>query len=387
MVSAAETKLTTKTENGKKVKTAIGRKISSDVDNVTKVVDAIVNGRDTKGMAGTLNKVTLKDVKALVASGTYDADAINDLVRSKYGIPTLTSADVQKIYELNKLAEETGDDYQKRAYLNQAARVISDKLPVTGRQKVIAIRRIAMLLNPKTLISRNAGGNVVFGILEDLKDAPGTLIDLAISKKTGVRSTSYNPFATAKAEFIGMKKGLTEWGKDIKNDVDTSPTEHEMPRSHALKSKVGEGTEKALYRLLQLGDRPFYEAAYAKRIDELKRLGLDYTSEDANGQAMAYALDKVFQNNSELAKKAIKLRESLGVIGDIAIPFAQTPANIFDKLADYSPYGYVRTIKKAGTIKDSAWSQKQFVDTLALNDRHRHYCPCILRCQRTESCC
>lgn len=365
VVAAAEAKLTTKKEVGKKVQTSTGRKITDDIDNVTKIVDALTSGKETTGMAKTLNKVTLKEIKQLVASGKYDAEAINNLVKEKYGIPTLTATDVQKIYELNKLAQETSNDYQKRVYLNRSAKIIADKLPVTGKQKVLAVRRIAMLLNPKTLISRNAGGNVVFGILDDIKDAPGTLIDLGVSKITGNRTTSYNPFATSKAEFLGMKKGLSEWGKDIKNKVDTSPTEHEMPRTPSFKGAVGRGFEEALNKLLQLGDRPFYEAAKAKRLDELKRLGLDYTSEDAVAEANVYALDRVFQNNSTLAKKAVQLRDSLGVLGDIAIPFAQTPANIFDKLADYSPYGFVRAIKKAGTIKDSAWSQKQFVDTLS----------------------
>lgn len=365
VVAAAEAKLTTKKEVGKKVQTSTGRKITDDIDNVTKIVDALTSGKETTGMAKTLNKVTLKEIKQLVASGKYDAEAINNLVKEKYGIPTLTATDVQKIYELNKLAQETSNDYQKRVYLNRAARVISDKLPVTGKQKVLAVRRIAMLLNPKTLISRNAGGNIVFGILDDIKDAPGTLIDLGVSKITGQRTTSYNPWATSKAEFLGMKKGLAEWGKDIKNKVDTSPTEHEMPRTPSFKGAVGRGFEEALNKLLQLGDRPFYEAAKEKRLDELKRLGLDYTSEDAIAEANVYALERVFQNNSTLAKKAVQLRDSLGVLGDIAIPFAQTPANIFDKLIDYSPYGFVRAIKKAGTVKDSAWSQKQFVDTLS----------------------
>lgn len=310
-------------------------------------------------------KTMYQRINEFVNAGVFDDSAITTLVKEKYGIPNLTTADVQKIYELNKLAQETTDEYQKSVFENRAARIMADKMPVTGKDKVLAVRRIAMLLNPKTLISRNAGGNVIFGLLEDIKDAPGTLIDLGVSKITGQRSTSYNPFATAKAEFIGAKKGLTEWGKDIKNKVDTSPTQHEMPQAPALKSTVGKGFESALNKLLQLGDRPFYEAAKAKRLDELKRLGLDYTSEDAIAQANVYALERVFQNNSELAKKAMELRDSLGVVGDIAIPFAQTPANIFDKLADYSPYGFVRAIKKAGTIKDSAWSQKQFVDTLS----------------------
>jgi hypothetical protein len=311
------------------------------------------------------SRLTVQQVEKLVNLGSFDVDSLSELVKAKYGIPTLTSADVMKIYELNKLAQETTDDYQQRVYINRAARIIADKMPVTGKDKVLAVRRIAMLLNPKTLISRNAGGNAVFGLLDDIKDAPGTLVDIIVSKKTGQRTTSYNPLATSKAEFIGTKKGLTEWGKDIKNKVDTSPTEHEMPKSNALKSGVGSATENVLYKALQLGDRPFYEAAKSKRLDELKRLGLDYTSEDAVAQANMYALERVFQNNSDLAKKAMQLRDSLGVIGDIAIPFAQTPANIFDKLADYSLIGYARAIKQAGSVGDSAWSQKRFVDTLS----------------------
>ena len=183
--------------------------------------------------------------------------------------------------------------------------------------------------------------------------------------KTGIRTTSYNPIATTIAEVKGAARGLSEWGKDIKNGVDTSPTQHEMPRATALKSKLGAGAEIALNKILQLGDRPFFEAAYAKRIDELKRLGLDYQSADSILEATQYALEKVFQNDSNLSKKASSLRRSLGVMGDVLMPFVQTPANIFDKLMDYSPYGFVRAIKMAGSIQDSAWSQKQFVDTLS----------------------
>lgn len=365
VIAEAEKKLTTKKELGKNIKNSVSRSISSDIENTTKIVNAIVNGDDITGMSKELKKVTIKDIKELVADGKYDADAINELVLSKYGIPTLTAADVQKIYEFSKLAQEQKDDYFKRLYEHKAAKVVADKLPVTGKDKVLAIRRIAMLLNPKTLISRNAGGNVIFGLLEDVKDMPATLIDIAVSKKTGQRTTSFNLPATAKAETQGFKKGIVEWGKDIKYKVDTSPTQHEMPQTPTFKSNIGKATEEALNKLLQLGDRPFYEAAYAKRIDELKRLGYDVTSEDAIAQARVYALERVFQNNSELAKRAMELRDSLDVLGDITIPFAQTPANIFDKLADYSPYGFVRAIKKAGAINDSSWSQKQFVDTLS----------------------
>lgn len=365
IVYEAEQKLTTKKELGTTVNKALGRKISEDVETVKEIVTKLQNGESIQGLGKKLNKTKLKNVQDFALKGNLNEDAINEFVKSEYGMPALTAADVQKIYEFSKLAEEQTDDYQRRVFENRAARVIANRLPTTVKNKVLAVRRISMLLNPKTLISRNAGGNAVFGLLEDIKDLPGTGIDMLVSLKTGRRETSFNPFATAKAEYTGFKKGLTEWGKDVKNGVDTSPTQHEMPQASSFKGKLGRGVEETLNKLLQLGDRPFFEAAYAKRIDEMRRLGKDINTTEAAEQATAYALDRVFQNDSDLAQKAFKMRESLGVFGDIAMPFVQTPANIFDKLADYSPIGFVRAIKKFGSVGDSGWSQKQFTDTLA----------------------
>ena len=364
-VSKAERSLTTTEVNGKRVPNKKGRAIADDIETSKTIIDDIVEGKDVTEKSKRLKKVKLQDLVDLVASGKYADDAIADLVKSQYGIPTLSADDVRNIYEYAKLAQETTDDYQKRVYEYKAAEIISNKMPVTFRDKVLMVRRLAMLLNPKTVISRNAGGNLIFGAAEIIKDAPGTVIDYLVSLKTGKRSTSLNLYETAKAQAKGAKKAVTEIAKDVKLGVDTSPTRHELPRGHVFSSKLGRGAEDLLNVLMQFGDRPFFEAAYEARMNELQRLGYDTNSEDVQSHVFNYALERVFQNDSELSKRASSIRKSLGLLGDIKIPFVQTPTNIFDKLLDYSPYGYARAIKQAGTISDSVWSQKQFVDTLA----------------------
>jgi hypothetical protein len=308
----------------------------------------------------------------LVNLGAFDEAGYRDVIRQKYGLPYLDNADIEKIYRYMQLSNEAQDDYDRRMWLSRATRVITDKLPSTKYDKVRTVRRIMMLLNPKTLISRNAGGNLIFTAVENLKDIPGTLIDIAVSKRTGQRSTSFG-LSGLQAQAQGFKKGLVEIGKDIQNKVNTSPTAHEMNAptmrnlqpTTTLTSPVFKAMENALNILLQAGDRPFYAAAYAQRMDELQRLGYDITAEENVLDATEYALDRVFQNNSALAKKAMKLRESMGVLGDIVLPFVQTPTNIFDKLLEYTPVGFAKAVRKWGTMTGTTWSQKQFVDTLA----------------------
>ena len=129
-------------------------------------------------------KSLMDRVNELINLGVYNDSAIAELVGAKYGLPTLTPADAQQISEFTRLAlEQPEGSYDQRKFLNQAAKIVTSKMPSTLKDKVIAARRIAMLMNPKTLISRNAGGNLIFGVLEDFKDLPGTLIDLAVSAK------------------------------------------------------------------------------------------------------------------------------------------------------------------------------------------------------------
>lgn len=318
----------------------------------------------------TAQKKTMYDkVMDLINLGAYDKKEYVDLIRQKEGIPVLTSDDIKGIYEYSDLASKTADEYMQRAYRDKAAQIIARRITSSPKDYVLAVRRIAMLLNPKTLISRNAGGNLLFNVLEDIKDVPGAVIDRAVSHVTGIRTTAAPSLEVAKAKAQGFKKGASELVNDIKYGVDTSSTHHELTQK-VFKGDVGGFVEEALNKVMQAGDRPFYESAYSGRIAELKKLGRDVTNESVQNDAKLYALERVFQNDSTMSQGARMLREGVnkitgGVGGNVVMPFTQTPSNIFDKLLDYSPAGYVRAIWKWGKVGESAWSQKKFVDTLA----------------------
>ena len=138
---------------------------------------------------------------------------------------------------------------------------------------------------------------------------------ILLQRKTGKRTTSLNLYETAKAQGKGQRKPVTEIAKDVKLGVDTSPTRHELPTAKTFESKLGRGAEDLLNVLMQFGDRPFFEGTYEARTKELQRLGYDVNSEDVKAHATSYALERVFQNDSELSKKASSIRKSLGLLG------------------------------------------------------------------------
>ena len=106
---------------------------------------------------------------------------------------------------------------------------------------------------------------------------------------------------------------------------------------------------------LMFGDRPFFEAHYAKRMAQLKQLGYDAEAPETKADAYAYAVDMVFQSNSDMAKGASGMREALNnlftingfALGDFVLPFVQTPANIAEKVLDYSPVGFAKAMGQA----------------------------------------
>jgi hypothetical protein len=131
--------------------------------------------------------------------------------------------------------------------------------------------------------------------------------------------------------------------------------------------------------LLQLGDRPFYEAAYKERIGDLMKLSKsDTVTDEMMDAAHDYALERVFQNDSGMAQffRAIKtppknapagLKAAWGFIANGIIPFSKTPANILNKLLEYSPVGLAKAVGHGGLAKagKTVFNQKYFVDNVA----------------------
>ena len=357
------------------------------VENVTKAIDKILEGRKIK------DKVPLRDyivetaakVKSLDKS-EMDAviDQVTEEINKRLGIPTLSSEQINKITEYMKNADNAKTVQERKDWWARADEIIHSLETSTWHDKFRAMQRITMLSNPKTLASRNAGGNLLLRTAETIKEVPAALADMATSKilKTD-RTTTLLSAGKYKGQMTGFGQGIKGWGHDLKTGLDTSPTQTHYEYGSVKvfdPAKAKTKGMKVLYKSLdfldgtirkglQLGDRPFYQSAYNGRVAELTTLvnkgKAKLTEKEIEESARMYALDQVFQGDTAIARRASQLRRSMGVFGDILIPFTQTPANILDKLVDYSPVGFARDIYRLGVRHTKGkFDQKQFVDTL-----------------------
>lgn len=357
------------------------------VENVTKAIDKILEDKKIK------EKVPLRDyivetaakVKSLDKSEMDTViDQVTEEINKRLGIPTLSSEQINKITEYMKNADNAKTLQEKKDWWARADEIIHSLETSTWHDKFRAIQRITMLSNPKTLASRNAGGNILLRTAETIKDVPATLADIATSKilKTD-RTTTLLSAGKYKGQATGFAEGVKGWGHDLKTGLDTSPTQTHYEYGNVkvfdpakAKTKFGKVVnttmnflDNFIKRGLQLGDRPFYQSAYNGRVAELTTLvnkgKAKLTEKEIEESARMYALDQVFQGDTAIARRASQLRRSMGVFGDILIPFTQTPANILDKLVDYSPVGFARDIYRLGVRRATGeFDQKQFVDTL-----------------------
>ena len=113
----------------------------------------------------------------------------------KQGYLVWTKDDMKQVAGLMQQAQDAGlDSPQGRAFEAQAMAVIAKRLPVKGRDKVVSLLMDNMLGNFRTLISRNAGGNLIFTAPEALREnliaAP---VDALASLATKQRTTYFDP--------------------------------------------------------------------------------------------------------------------------------------------------------------------------------------------------
>ena len=337
-------------------------------------------------------KSTYQKVIELINMGAYDRENIRDIIKQKNGIPVLESADVSNIINLMEQAQKLQDgSYDRRLLEARVGQIIANKISPTFKEKLISGLMDSMLGNFRTLISRNAGGNLLFAIPETIKEVPAAIIDKAVSLKTGERTRTLPSIAKATAYGEGLKKGFTEQIADYKNKVSTAPSgianDIDMNRRVFQKDFANE-LDRLVKTGLSMGDRPFYEAAYAKRIAELEKirdmgkLGKEFDNGDfaqiADTIAKVDALEATFQNKGLIVSGFNEIKKGLGhiskaslgidVLGQSTMPFVKTPANIFERSLEYSPIGIAKNAIKTGQeAATGTFDQRRFSDETARN--------------------
>lgn len=310
---------------------------------------------------------------------------------------------------LDQMYDVGVDTYAGQVIMARVGKLLSSKVQHTVGDKVRQILYNNMLGNFRTLISRNAGGNVAVATMEQARQPLAATIDRAVSHFTGKRTTTGWSKEKQLSYIKGFAKGITEEFRDVKNTL----SEYKNGQSTGLHTaKSGENNiinaiknndsafkgnnilskfinfkNDMVKHGLSMGDRPFYEATKAQAEVEIKQLlkkGYDIDTEALNldeyiDQASSLiALEAVYQGDTELSKGFQKIRNGLaemteGMIGtDImstaVVPFVKTPSNVLDMALEYSPFGAVKNlVKTVYETKTGDFNQRRFVDETSRN--------------------
>ena len=260
----------------------------------------------------------------------------------------LTDENIETIASLQEIALNTTDELAKNQALAKSAKYISELVPKNALQKLKAYRNISMLLNPKTLM-RNTVGNAVFNTVDTISKGLAVPIDRIIGLATK-QQTRVAP--DLKTYGKGLVEGAKTGYKEALQGIDTRGLgqRFDLGSGRTFENKFMRGLETALDIGLRTPDRAFYEATFAESVQNMmKAQGLTKPTQEILEQAEQEALESVFQNKSKISDFAIGLRGGINRIGtkdfglgDVLIPYAQTPANLTQQAINYSPLGAIK---------------------------------------------
>lgn len=278
---------------------------------------------------------------------------------------TLSPEQRAKIRELaaniQKFEEGT---YERNRATAIMLKEIAQTVPTSAADKFRTLRNISLLLNPKTF-ARNISGNATLGGVENTATknlAAG--LDKIVSLGTGKRSR----VATQGADYItGLIEGFKRGNKEVLEGINTRNlgARFDLPNTRVFKAPVLKQLEVATDWSLRVPDSAFYQATFEESLrNQIKTAMInkgvkptkitpeimkEYMNSKMVKQATEEALESVFQNNGILSNGLTGIRRLLRGngdfgIGDVLIPYAQTPANVAEMGLNYSPLGLLKGV-------------------------------------------
>jgi hypothetical protein len=395
-------------------------KINQETKQVKRIIDQTKKELKAKSKEQILNEIrrklqnSLKEkpsrktqnfydkVIELVRAGAYDDTQIRDLIKQKEGLPVLTAEDTKFIIEhmdkANSLPQGSGEQLRE---IYRVQKLIEDKSQATIHDKVRGVMQISLLGRVKTFV-RNTVANPIFGGVERISETTNArlanyLFDKVSKDKLGQQ---FSGRLVNKEFFKGAKGGLKNviddigggWDnwkalsddasivdklkafeKDWMNRTDTSISrgQADLVKKRVFKNEFMQSALDAIGYMLKIGDEPFVQGWKKQRLAELKQLHkTDTVTPEMEAEAILYALDKTFQNDSGAKEALLTLRrvanKYTGIGGDVILPFAATPANIIDKTFEYTPAGLIKIVRDYGRMKrgDERFNPRVFVQRM-----------------------
>lgn len=296
--------------------------------------------------------------------GALQSSKYRDLIAQKIGVPHLDEETAMFISKQMQKIQTMPEGRAKDIELAKVMQAISNKIPATLGRKIATFQTIAMLANPKTMI-RNIGGNLLFSVAENASQTLGAGIDKGISLLTGKRTTlTPDMFAQFKSGVRGAKEAV----EDYRLGVNTSPsrTQYELPDQQVFNGALGK-VERLTEFGLQMGDRPFWKAAYDESLrQQMKIAKVKEPTPEMIQKAQELANYRTYQDINSVTKLFTGLKKVFNRVGtkdfglgDLVLKFPKTPANLLARAIDYSP---AQVVNMARSFTRNGFDQKRFVD-------------------------
>jgi len=343
--------------------------------------------------------MTKDDPLAAMHYAEKEINSINRAGKEKFGNKwkdfKLTDEEMKAFGDI-----KPGDEDAIKKMYEQIGKRMSKEYPSTMAEKILELRRVAMLLNPRTML-RNVFANIPTEKMRwvaDRFDAVGENIAHLINPNfevtqsvvgSGIKGRQLAKKALNSDEVQALIKGtpskyeegvksffmdnkqifkgtaLEKWLDDVSGKAFNTAAEvlNSSKRIdgglQALNSKLygKEGVQSTLetlrnttYKLLDLGDSHFVKENFIERLGSyINAQGIknvDDIPQEAIRTAWEEAMKATYKDNSWAVKSLSKIRggfeEIPGVgkfVGQAAIPFLQAPGNIAARMVDYSPIG------------------------------------------------
>lgn len=272
----------------------------------------------------------------------------------------LTAEEAKWIADTMTRVQAMPDGRDRAVLLGEIQKRIQQKIPSSVGEKIRALQRISLLLNPKTVISRNMLSNAIMNPFWTASDFIASGIDKAVGKATGMRTTGLPSY---RQQARGMKKGAYESFDDFRRGINTrdaAADNFKIGKGSAFKgsnklSKTLAALDRTTSFLLDIGDRPFFEGYFLESLNgQMKANNVTQPTADMIDIARQTALEKTWQDDNAITQSAQWLRDSMNKInkyfglstdfglGSIITPFVKTPANIAKAIVEFSPVGFAR---------------------------------------------
>ena len=307
------------------------------------------------------------DVMDTIAKGLAE---INKAVAEKYPRKAekweaaLTDAEIEQIQNT-----DFKQDGAFESVYEQVMKRVGEEMPAGLWEKLTEIRRIGMLLNPKTQIKNIAANIPMEGMRKVSEKLSGAIQDglTAVGWMDKAEQTRTSYVSDAKKELArrvydevkdDIKGQSNKW--DMRQDINKYRTYFKKGAIQKfIERKVGkemqhsvlESTRQLTYELLETGDAPFVKSAFVDSLAQYCAAQGIHNRADVTQAAIdfatANAMEATFKNANAIATALNNLKRNSSVASaalDVLLPFTTTPANIMRLTLDYSPLGFFKAL-------------------------------------------